>query len=45
MQTVVCGDEVNCGKPAPDCFLQVAKDMGAQPAECLVFEDAPAGSY
>jgi len=43
LQAVVCGDEVSCGKPAPDCFLKVAAEMGVRPAECLVVEDAPAG--
>jgi hypothetical protein len=43
IQAVVCGDEVACGKPAPDCFLQVAAEVGVQAADCLVIEDAPAG--
>lgn len=42
---VVTGDdpEVERGKPAPDIFLTAARRMGAEPADCLVFEDAPAG--
>jgi HAD superfamily hydrolase (TIGR01509 family) len=41
----VTGDDprVARGKPAPDIFLQAAEDLGAVPAECLVFEDAPSG--
>jgi HAD superfamily hydrolase (TIGR01509 family) len=35
--------DVARGKPAPDLFLLAAKRMGALPAECLVFEDAPLG--
>ena len=35
--------EVEHGKPAPDIYLLVAKDLGANPANCLVFEDVPAG--
>jgi len=35
--------DVAQGKPAPDLFLLAAKRMGALPAECLVFEDAPLG--
>ena len=31
------------GKPAPDSFLAGAKLAGAQPAECVVFEDATSG--
>ena len=42
---VVCGDDARVGrpKPAPDIFLAAAADLGAQPAECLVFEDSPFG--
>ena len=35
--------EVASGKPAPDVYLLVAKDMGVAPARCLVFEDVPMG--
>lgn len=38
-----CGDEVVNGKPAPDCFLQLAQRLGLPPTECLVIEDSPAG--
>ncbi|MGF1596010.1 MAG: HAD family hydrolase [Acidimicrobiales bacterium] len=31
------------GKPAPDLFLLAAERMGAEPADCLVIEDSPAG--
>jgi beta-phosphoglucomutase family hydrolase len=31
------------GKPAPDTFLVAAKEVGVQPAEAAVFEDALAG--
>lgn len=39
----VAGDEVEHGKPAPDIFLRAASLLGADPAACLVVEDAPAG--
>ena len=39
----VSGEDVRRGKPAPDIFLLAAEHLGARPAECLVFEDAPAG--
>lgn len=35
--------EVASGKPAPDVYLLVAKDMGVAPEHCLVFEDVPMG--
>lgn len=31
------------GKPAPDLFLHAASVLGAQPSDCLVVEDSPAG--
>jgi len=42
---VVCGDDPRVGrpKPAPDIFLAAAADLGAAPADCLVFEDSPFG--
>ncbi len=40
---VVGGDEGLPGKPRPDIFLEVARRIGADPAHCIVFEDAPFG--
>ncbi|MFO1068540.1 MAG: HAD-IA family hydrolase [Geminicoccaceae bacterium] len=40
---VVTAEDVSRGKPAPDCFRLAAERLGADPADCLVFEDAPAG--
>ena len=35
--------EVEKGKPAPDIYLAVAKQIGIQPQQCLVFEDIEMG--
>ena len=40
---VVTADDVKCGKPAPDVFLEVAERLEVDPKDCLVLEDAPAG--
>ena len=42
-ETVVCNADVKRGKPDPEIFLLAAERLGAQPADCVVFEDAPAG--
>ena len=31
------------GKPHPDIFIEAARRLGAAPAHCVVFEDAPLG--
>jgi sugar-phosphatase len=40
---VVTAEDVPHGKPAPDCYLQAAELLGIDPADCIAFEDAPAG--
>jgi beta-phosphoglucomutase-like phosphatase (HAD superfamily) len=40
---VVRGDEGLPGKPQPDIFLAAAAKLRVEPAECIVFEDAPFG--
>ncbi|MFG3408918.1 HAD family hydrolase [Streptomyces sp. NPDC048142] len=40
----VSAEEVAHGKPEPDVFLEAARRMGAEPADCVVLEDAPAGA-
>jgi beta-phosphoglucomutase len=40
---VVSGEQVACGKPAPDIFLRAAERLDLPPARVVVTEDAPAG--
>jgi mannitol-1-/sugar-/sorbitol-6-phosphatase len=40
---MVTAEDVDNGKPAPDCFLLAAKRLGYPAEECLVFEDAAPG--
>ncbi|NVO24337.1 HAD family hydrolase [Donghicola mangrovi] len=36
-------DQVERGKPAPDLFLLAARELGVDPADCVVMEDSPHG--
>jgi mannitol-1-/sugar-/sorbitol-6-phosphatase len=40
---LVCAEDVAAGKPSPEVYVQAARGLRVQPAECLVLEDAPAG--
>ena len=40
---MIAAEDVQNGKPAPDCFLLAAARLGVDARDCLVFEDAPAG--
>ncbi len=40
---VVTQEDVANSKPAPDSFLLAARQMGVNPAECVVFEDSRLG--
>jgi sugar-phosphatase len=39
----VFGEDVEHGKPAPECYLRASEQLGVSPADCIVVEDAPAG--
>lgn len=41
--TIVSGDDVIHGKPAPDIYLAAATAMGIAPKDCAVIEDASPG--
>jgi beta-phosphoglucomutase len=40
---IIDGNNITKGKPDPQVFLMGAEATGAQPSECVVFEDAVAG--
>ncbi|MFT5633636.1 MAG: HAD superfamily hydrolase (TIGR01509 family) [Rubritalea sp.] len=40
---VVTANDVKCGKPAADIFIEAANRLDVDPKKCLVLEDAPAG--
>ena len=40
---LVSGYMVEKGKPEPDIYLYAAKKLGAEPCNCMVLEDSPAG--
>ena len=39
----VTAEDVERGKPAPDCFQLAAERLGVAASDCVVFEDAAAG--
>ncbi|MCH7370820.1 beta-phosphoglucomutase family hydrolase [Aeromonas sp. MR16] len=43
ISVLVSADDVTNHKPHPDTFLRVAERLGANPANCLVFEDTRIG--
>lgn len=42
-QTIVCGDDVENSKPAPDCYLLAMQRLGVNAAECIAIEDSKNG--
>ena len=42
-QVIVSAHDVTLSKPDPETFLKAARQIGAAPADCVVFEDAPKG--
>jgi len=43
-KAIVSADDVELSKPHPETFLKAAHLLGADPAECIVFEDVPKGA-
>ncbi|GCD47148.1 HAD family hydrolase [Streptomyces paromomycinus] len=42
-KALIAADDITRGKPDPEPFLLAARRLGVDPADCVVFEDAPAG--
>jgi beta-phosphoglucomutase-like phosphatase (HAD superfamily) len=42
-EAVVCTDDMPHGKPAPDVYLEAARQLGVAPAACVCLEDSGAG--
>jgi mannitol-1-/sugar-/sorbitol-6-phosphatase len=42
-RVMITADDVVNGKPHPEPYLKGASELGVNPAQCLVIEDAPAG--
>jgi HAD superfamily hydrolase (TIGR01509 family) len=42
-RVIVSSEEVERGKPAPDVYLEAARRLGAEPAECAAIEDSEKG--
>ncbi|CAL9314090.1 Validoxylamine A 7'-phosphate phosphatase [Streptomyces sp. SudanB66_2053] len=42
-KTLIVADDITRGKPDPEPYLLAARTLGVDPADCVVFEDAPAG--
>ncbi len=42
-KVLVAADEISKGKPDPEGYLKAARELRAEPAECIVFEDTPPG--
>jgi len=42
-EVCVTAEMLKAGKPDPEGYLQAARQLGYEPRDCIVFEDAPAG--
>jgi HAD superfamily hydrolase (TIGR01509 family) len=42
-RVIVTGDEIAAGKPAPDIYLEAARRLDVDPAQCVALEDSEAG--
>lgn len=42
-ESIIGAENVSISKPDPETYLKGAKELGLQPSDCIVFEDAPKG--
>jgi len=40
---IVSADDVKNSKPDPETYVTAARQLGIDPSDCIVFEDAPKG--
>ena len=40
---IICGDDVEKGKPNPEIFLKAANELNCEPGNCFIFEDSQNG--
>ncbi|MBD8505183.1 HAD family phosphatase [Hoyosella sp. G463] len=43
-KAIICGDEVQLGKPHPEPYQKAANELGLRPGDCLAIEDSPTGT-
>lgn len=41
--SIICGPQVENGKPAPDIYLKASESLGLEPSVCIALEDSPNG--
>lgn len=42
-QTIITANDIKNGKPAPDIYIKTANEIGVDPSDCVVIEDALVG--
>ena len=42
-KVLICAEDIQRGKPDPEGYLTAARELGVDPAACVVIEDTPPG--